>query len=207
MRTPINGRSAGAVHAPLGIELARSLGVREGDKITAVTPGGQVTPAGIVPRLKQFTVAGTFEAGHYEYDRALALIHIDDAAKLMRVEGAICVQLKLSDAQLARDAAYRGLRPCRRPFVDGGPGGLGKGSQVLVVKADSRYKNVAELLAAARAKPCKLSFGSGSSSSRVGVASIVFAFALRCLLCRQQRANAVLRGLASVRNCIDQGNY
>jgi lipoprotein-releasing system permease protein len=98
---------AGEWNIVLGIELARSLGVREGEKITVVTPGGQVTPAGIVPRLKQFTVAGTFEAGHYEYDSALALIHIDDAAKLMRVEGATGVQLKLTDAQLARDAAAR----------------------------------------------------------------------------------------------------
>ena len=89
----------------LGIELARSLGVREGDKITVVTPGGQVTPAGIVPRLKQFTVAGTFEAGHYEYDSALALIHLDDAARLLRVEGATGVQLKLTDAQAARGVA------------------------------------------------------------------------------------------------------
>jgi lipoprotein-releasing system permease protein len=89
----------------LGIELARSLGVRPGDKITVVTPGGQVTPAGIVPRLKQFTVAGTFEAGHYEYDSALALIHLDDAARLLRVEGATGVQLKLGDAQAARAVA------------------------------------------------------------------------------------------------------
>jgi len=91
----------------LGIELARSLGVREGDKITVVTPGGQVTPAGIVPRLKQFTVAGTFEAGHYEYDSALALIHLDDAARLLRVEGATGVQLKLTDAQAARGVAVQ----------------------------------------------------------------------------------------------------
>ena len=91
----------------LGIELARSLGVREGDPVTIVTPGGQMTPAGIVPRLKQFTVAGTFEAGHYEYDSALALIHLDDAARLLRVEGATGVQLKLNDAMAARSAAAR----------------------------------------------------------------------------------------------------
>jgi len=91
----------------LGIELARSLGVRAGDKITVVTPGGQVTPAGIVPRLKQFTVAGTFEAGHYEYDSALALVHLDDAARLLRVEGPTGVQLKLTDAQAARAVAGR----------------------------------------------------------------------------------------------------
>jgi lipoprotein-releasing system permease protein len=81
--------------------------VRAGDKITVVTPGGQVTPAGIVPRLKQFTVAGTFEAGHYEYDSALALIHLDDAARLLRVEGATGVQLKLGDAQAARAVAAK----------------------------------------------------------------------------------------------------
>jgi lipoprotein-releasing system permease protein len=96
---------AGEWNIVLGIELARALGVREGDKITVVTPGGQVTPAGIVPRLKQFTVAGTFEAGHYEYDSALALIHLDDAARLLRVEGATGVQLKLGDAQAARGVA------------------------------------------------------------------------------------------------------
>ena len=101
---------AGEWNIVLGIELARSLGVREGDKITVVTPGGQVTPAGIVPRLKQFTVAGTFEAGHYEYDSALALIHLDDAARLLRVEGATGVQLKLTDAQLARGAAAQMAR-------------------------------------------------------------------------------------------------
>src|SRR4051812_40417670 len=86
----------------LGVELARSLDVRSGDKVTLVAPGGQVTPAGVVPRLKQFTVVGTFDAGHYEYDSGLALIHVDDAAKLFRVEGPTGVQLRLADLQQAR---------------------------------------------------------------------------------------------------------
>ncbi len=89
----------------LGGELARSLGVREGDKVTIVSPGGQTTPAGVVPRLKQMTVVGTFNAGHYEYDSALALMHIDDAAKLFRVEGPTGVQLRLKDVQQARTVA------------------------------------------------------------------------------------------------------
>jgi lipoprotein-releasing system permease protein len=89
----------------LGAELARQLGVRDGDQVTIVAPGGQVTPAGVVPRLKQFTVAGTFEAGHYEYDSALALIHLDDAARLFRVEGPTGVQLRLADVHAARDVA------------------------------------------------------------------------------------------------------
>jgi lipoprotein-releasing system permease protein len=87
----------------LGIELANSLGVREGDKVTLVLPGGQITPAGEVPRLKQLTVVGTFNAGHYEYDSTLALVHVDDAAKLFRVEGPTGVQLKLRNVNDARD--------------------------------------------------------------------------------------------------------
>jgi lipoprotein-releasing system permease protein len=92
----------GAWRIVLGVELARMLGVREGDTVTIVAPGGQVTPAGVLPRLKTFTVAGTFDAGHYEYDSALALIHLDDAARLYRLEGASGVQLKLGDVQDAR---------------------------------------------------------------------------------------------------------
>ena len=86
----------------LGGELARILRARPGDKVTLVAPGGQVTPAGVVPRLKQFTLVGTFEAGHYEYDSGLALIHVDDAARLFRVEGPTGVQLRLKDVQDAR---------------------------------------------------------------------------------------------------------
>jgi lipoprotein-releasing system permease protein len=80
-----------------GIELARSLGVRDGDKVTILLPGGTVTPAGVVPRLKQMTVVGTFDAGHYEYDSGLALISLDDAARLFRVAGPTGVQLRLTD--------------------------------------------------------------------------------------------------------------
>ncbi len=95
----------GAWNIVLGAELARQLGVREGDKITIVAPGGQVTPAGVVPRLKSFNVVGTFSAGHYEYDSGLAMIHVDDAAKLFRTEGPTGVQLKLRDVHDARRVA------------------------------------------------------------------------------------------------------
>jgi lipoprotein-releasing system permease protein len=87
----------------LGIQLARNLGVQEGDVITLVTPSGQTTPAGVVPRLRQLTVAGVFNAGHYEYDSGMALMHIDDAARLFRTGGAQGVQLRLSDQNLARE--------------------------------------------------------------------------------------------------------
>jgi lipoprotein-releasing system permease protein len=95
----------GAWGIVLGVELARQLGVHGGDKITLVAPGGQVSPAGVVPRLKTFTVVGTFNAGHYEYDSGLALIHLDDAAKLFRTEGPTGVQLKLRDVHQARQVA------------------------------------------------------------------------------------------------------
>ena len=91
----------GSWNIVLGIELARSLGVREGDKVTIVLPGGQVTPAGVVPRLKTMTVVGTFDAGHYEYDNGLALVHLEDAAKLFRVDGPTGVQLRLTDLNQA----------------------------------------------------------------------------------------------------------
>jgi len=86
----------------IGAEMARSLGVDEGSPLTIVAPSGQMTPAGIVPRLKQVTVVGVFNAGHYEYDSGLVLMHADDAARLFRTGGITGVQLKLRDAQEAR---------------------------------------------------------------------------------------------------------
>ena len=97
----------GAWNIVLGVELARSLRVQVGDPVTLVAPGGQVTPAGTVPRLKRFTVSGTFEAGHFEYDNGLALIHLDDAAKLYRLDGPTGIQLKLADLHQARAVAQQ----------------------------------------------------------------------------------------------------
>jgi len=94
---------AGDFGVVLGGELARSLGVRAGDKVTLVAPSGQVTPAGVVPRLKQMTVVGTFDSGHYEYDAGLVLMHVDDAAKIFRLEGPSGVRVKLKDLQQARE--------------------------------------------------------------------------------------------------------
>ncbi len=89
----------------LGSELARALGVRAGDAITLIAPGGQVTPAGVVPRLKQMTVVGQFDSGHFEYDSALVLMHQDDAARLFRLEGPSGIRLKLKDLHQARQVA------------------------------------------------------------------------------------------------------
>ena len=90
----------------LGVDLARMLGLRVGDPVTLVSPSGQITPAGVVPRLKQMKVVGTFSSGHYEYDSALALIHVDDASRIFRLEGASGIRLKLRDLHQARQVAY-----------------------------------------------------------------------------------------------------
>ena len=101
----LNQLTPGNFGVVLGGELARSLGVRTGDKVTLVAPSGQVTPAGVVPRLKQMTVVGTFDSGHYEYDSALVLVHMDDAARIFRLEGPSGVRLKLKDLHQARAVA------------------------------------------------------------------------------------------------------
>ena len=86
----------------LGSDLARKLGVAEGDQVTLIAPSGQVTPAGVVPRLKQMTVVGTFSSGHYEYDSALAMLHMQDAERIFRLEGPTGIRLKLRDLHQAR---------------------------------------------------------------------------------------------------------
>jgi lipoprotein-releasing system permease protein len=103
--TGLNRLIAGEFGVVLGAELARSLGVTQGDKVTLVAPSGQVTPAGVVPRLKQMTVVGTFDSGHYEYDSGLVLMHIEDAARIFRLEGPTGVRVKLSDLHQARAVA------------------------------------------------------------------------------------------------------
>jgi lipoprotein-releasing system permease protein len=85
----------------LGSELARGMGLARGDKVAVIAPQGTVTPAGVVPRMRQFTVVGVFEAGHYEYDSTLAFMHVQDAAKLFRVEGVTGVRLRVADMQRA----------------------------------------------------------------------------------------------------------
>jgi lipoprotein-releasing system permease protein len=97
--------TAGSFNVVLGGELAHALGVRVGDRVTLVAPGGQVTPAGVMPRLKQLNVAGLFDSGHYEYDATLVLMHIEDAQRIFRLEAPSGVRLKLKDGQQARSVA------------------------------------------------------------------------------------------------------
>ncbi len=94
----------------LGVDLARQLGLRIGDPVTLITPNGQVTPAGVLPRLKQMQVVGLFNSGHYEYDAALVMLHVQDASKIFRLEGPTGIRLKLKDLHEARSVA-RELAP------------------------------------------------------------------------------------------------
>ncbi len=106
----VDDLKVGEYNIILGKELAFALGVSTGDRITLVTPQVNVTPAGIMPRLKRFTVAGIFEVGMGDYDRNVALLHIEDAAKLMRLKDSVTgVRLKLTDLyqapQISRELA------------------------------------------------------------------------------------------------------
>lgn len=91
----------------LGTDLARALGVRLGEKIMLITPQGQITPAGMMPRLKQFRVVGIFEIGMAPYDNNLALINIADAQKLFQLgESVTGISAKLRDIELAPRVAH-----------------------------------------------------------------------------------------------------
>ena len=89
---------AGKFQIILGAELASYLGVFVGDKVTVISPQLNATPAGVIPRLRRFTIVGLFKVGMYEYDRNMALIHIKDAAKLFRLGNDVSgLRLKLDD--------------------------------------------------------------------------------------------------------------
>ena len=94
---------AGEFGIILGGELADYLAVIPGDKVTIITPQITATPAGILPRLKRFTVVGIFHVGMYEYVRNLALINLDDASRLFSMDGATSgLRLKVDDVFMAR---------------------------------------------------------------------------------------------------------
>ena len=87
---------AGEFGIVLGVGLARALQLRPGDRVTVIAPQGQVTPAGLMPRLKQFTVTGIFSLDHNEFDSALALVHMEDAQVMYRLGSSVTgVRLKV----------------------------------------------------------------------------------------------------------------
>jgi len=98
---------AGEFGIVLGVDLARAMGTRVGDSVLLITPQGQFTPAGMMPRLKQFHVVGIFEIGMSPYDNSLALIHLNDAQKLYRLGNAVSgISGSLHNLDLAPQVAF-----------------------------------------------------------------------------------------------------
>jgi len=95
----------GQFNIVLGYALARALGVGLGDKVTMVLAQGQVTPAGMVPRTRSFTVAGIFEAGHFDFDAALSFIHVEDAQRLERLPAPSGLRLRIANMREAPEVA------------------------------------------------------------------------------------------------------
>jgi len=100
----------GEYNIVLGVELANALGAGLGDKVTVTLAEGMVTPAGLVPRTRRFTVSGIYRVGMYEYDRRLAFINLADASRLFRTGSAVTgVRLAVTDVfdapNIVREAA------------------------------------------------------------------------------------------------------
>jgi lipoprotein-releasing system permease protein len=95
----------GQFNIVLGYVLARSLGVGIGDKVNMMLAQGQMTPAGMVPRSRLFTVAGIFEAGHYEFDSSMAFIHLQDAERMERLDAPNGLRLRIADMHQAPQVA------------------------------------------------------------------------------------------------------
>lgn len=92
---------SGTFRVALGSDLARQLGVQVGQRITLIAPSGQITPAGVMPRLKAFEIAALVSTGHYEYDSGLVLMNIEDASRFYRTHGPTGLRVKLSDMNTA----------------------------------------------------------------------------------------------------------
>jgi len=92
----------------LGKELAKNLGVMQGDPVYLISPRGMISPIGHIPTMKRFKVAGLFESGMYEYDRSLAYMHIKDAQKILRMGDSVNgIEVRVNDIYNARNIAGR----------------------------------------------------------------------------------------------------
>jgi lipoprotein-releasing system permease protein len=91
----------GEFNIVLGYALARSLGLQVGDKVTMALAQAQVTPAGMLPRMRTFTLVGLFQSGHYEFDSGMAFVHVDDAQKMERLAAPSGIRLRIADIHQA----------------------------------------------------------------------------------------------------------
>jgi len=106
----------GAFNIVLGNELAAELGAGIGDKVTITLAEGVVTPAGLLPRTRRFTVSGIYRVGMYEFDRRVAFLHLQDAQRLFRMQG------RVSGVRLAVGDIYAAWQTVRNVAVDAGGG-------------------------------------------------------------------------------------
>ncbi|MFM7049333.1 MAG: ABC transporter permease, partial [Polynucleobacter sp.] len=83
----------------LGTQLAGTLGIRVGDRVNLLVPEGDLTPAGMMPRMRALQVVGMVDSGHYEYDSTLAVMHWKDAAALLRMTDPTGLRVKVDDMQ------------------------------------------------------------------------------------------------------------
>ena len=91
----------------LGTQLAGTLGIRVGDRVNLLVPEGDLTPAGMMPRMRALQVVGMVDSGHYEYDSTLAVMHWKDAAALLRMTDPTGLRVKVDDMQKAPEIAVR----------------------------------------------------------------------------------------------------
>ena len=104
----LDALAPGSWNIVLGSALARELQVEVGDRVVLAISQGTVTPAGLAPRLRRFVVTGIFEAGMYEFDRTLAFVHLEDAARLWRMDDKVTgLRLALDDMFLAPEVSRR----------------------------------------------------------------------------------------------------
>ncbi len=101
---------AGEFNVVLGLELAKALELKIGDKLTMAVAPGESAAAGMVPRMFNFTVGGIFEAGHFEYDSGLAFVHMDDAMAITRLAAPAGIQLRVTDMHQAPQVAQELMR-------------------------------------------------------------------------------------------------
>ncbi len=91
----------------LGKDLAAYLGASVGDHVTVITPDATVTPAGVLPRFRRFTVVGIFSAGMYQYDRSMAFLNLRDAARLFQVDGVTGLRIKVAKVMQSPEVSAR----------------------------------------------------------------------------------------------------
>ena len=101
----------------LGKELARNLGVIEGDMIHLMSPRGMLSPIGHIPAMKQFKVTGFFQSGMYEYDQTFAFIHLKDAQRMLRMGDSVTgIDIRVTDIYRAREIADRIISKLGFPY-------------------------------------------------------------------------------------------